>query len=332
MEQRLSCEISLAGIMAAQHNVYQHLKPSALIHYPALSSLIGAEIYIKHENHLPGGSFKLRGGINLMAHLKAQPVRGVITFSTGNHGLSVATAAAWAGLPAVVVVPQTAAEAKKQLIRQTGAELIEAGVSFEEAARKVEELCVSRELYYVHPADEPHLINGVGTGFLEVVNELPDLDALIVPVGAGSEAAAAATVLSAVRPQASLYAVQASASPAACRSWQAGQIVSADNSTFAGGFATGTGYQVPFDIYQPALRDFVCLSEDELYQGIALAAYYTHNLVEGAGGATIMAALRLREQLAGKKVVLQMSGCNATPEELRKAAALEVFSQGLAER
>ena len=107
-------------------------------------------------------------------------------------------------------------------------------------------------------------------------------------------------------------------------------IQSAGNSTFAGGFATGTGYEIPFAIYKDSLEDFVTLSELEIYEGIALSAYYTQNFVEGAGGATLMAALKLKEKLKGKKVVLQCSGGNAAPEEIKRAYDLSCFKTGYA--
>ncbi|MEN8199846.1 MAG: pyridoxal-phosphate dependent enzyme, partial [Thermodesulfobacteriota bacterium] len=157
---------------------------------------------------------------------------------------------------------------------------------------------------------------------------LPDLEAMIIPIGAGSEAAAAVTVLKAINPGIEIYAVQAEESCAAYLSWQAGSIQAADNKTFAGGFATGTGYELPFAIYGDDLADFVTLSEEEIYEGIALAAYYTQNLVEGAGGSTLMAALKLRDRLKGKKVALQFSGCNASAEEIRRACELPAFKDG----
>lgn len=320
--------ISLLETIRARSIISQYLKPTQLIRYEALSRILDANIFIKHENHHPTGSFKIRGGVNLMAHLKRQGVSGVITFSTGNHGLSIATAAKWAGLPAVVVVPERNNPAKNRKIRETGAELIEAGKSFEDASQTVERLCVERGLYYAHPADEPHLINGVGTEFLEILEDAPDLDVMIVPLGGGSEAAAAITVLKTIRPQIDVIAVQARNSPAAYHSWKTQTISSAENTTFAGGFATGKAYETTFNIYKTGLRDFVLLSEEEIYQSIGLAYYYTQQLVEGAGSSTLMAAFKLKEQLRGKTVVLQMSGCNASIEEIERAMTFSTFREG----
>ncbi len=314
--------VSLTEVYRAKRIVGQCLKPTQLIHYPALSSVTGVQVYVKHENHNPTGSFKIRGGINLMHHLKAAGIEGVITHSTGNHGLSVATSAAWAGMNAVVVVPQHNNPVKNLAIRATGAELVEAGATLEDCAAVVDDLCLQRGLYSAHPANEPHLINGVGTEFLEIVEDLPDIDVMIVPIGAGSEAAAAGTVLKALTPRCEIIAVQAERSPAACLSWREGQVMTAANETFAGGFATGSAYALPFDIYRHVLTDFVLLSEDEIYQGINAALHHTHQLAEGAGAASLMALIKLRDRLQGKKVVVQMSGCNASPEEIATAVKL----------
>jgi threonine dehydratase len=320
--------ISYKEVLKSRRVVYEYLSPTGLNRYENLSSLIGAEILVKHENHNPTGSFKVRGGINLMHHLRKSGAKGVITFSTGNHGLSIAQSAAWHGMRATIVVPENNNPVKNRNIKLTGATLLEAGKTFEEASAVVSELSEKQGLYYAHPADEPHLINGVGTEFVEIIEAVPELDAVILPVGAGSEVAAAATVLKTVNPHIQIFAVQAKSSSAAFVSWKSGRIQSSENNTFAGGFATGTAYEVPFKIYRDNLSDFVLLSEEEIYQGIALAGYYTHSYLEGAGASTIMAAIKLRERLKGKKVVLQFSGGNASPDEILKAYGLESFVTG----
>lgn len=320
--------ISLTEVLRAKSIVHSYLVPTQLIKYNNLSALLDADVYIKHENHNATGSFKVRGGINLMHHLKQNDTKGVITFSTGNHGLSIATTASWFDIDSVIVVPENNNLSKNRKIREAGAKLIEAGKTFEEASVVVENIVSKEGLYYAHPANEPYLINGVGTEFVEIIEKLPDIDAMIVPIGAGSEVAAAITVLKAINPKIEIYAVQAEKSPAAFMSWKAGDIKFSNNSTFAGGFATGMGYELPFKIYKDSLTDFVLLSEAEIYEGVALAYYYTQNLLEGAGASTIMAALKLRDRLRGKKVVLQFSGCNASPEEVEKAYRLSCFKEG----
>ncbi|MCU7930506.1 MAG: pyridoxal-phosphate dependent enzyme [Candidatus Thiodiazotropha sp. (ex Codakia rugifera)] len=328
MKGKKEYPVSLAEVIKAKKAVYNHLIPTQLARYEGLSSLLEADIYVKHENHNPTGTFKIRGGVNLMHHLKSTGTEGVITFSTGNHGLSVATSASLFGINATIVVPENNNESKNRKILGTGAELIEAGKTFEEASKIVEQIDKEKSLFYVHPANEPHLINGVGTEFLEIIESLPEIDSLIVPIGAGSEAAAAVTVLKAINPNIKIYAVQAESSPAAYLSWKSGVITSAENTTFAGGFATGVGYESPFEIYKDNLEGFILLSEEEIYQGISMAGYYTQNLVEGAGGSTIVAAIKLKEKLKGKKVVLQFSGCNESPEVIEKAYSLPSFKSG----
>jgi threonine dehydratase len=320
--------IAISEVFRARDIVKSYLRPTSLTFYQGLSSAIGAEIFIKHENHNPTGTFKIRGGINLVHHLKQAGIGGVITFSTGNHGLSIATAARWLGVSATVVVPRNNNPVKNLAIRECGAELIEAGADFDEASATVKQICQERSLYYAHPCDEPLLINGVGTEFLEIVEDLPDIDVMIVPLGGGSEVAAAITTLRALRPEVEIIAVQAERSSAAYKSWIGKRICESPNGTFAGGFATGTAYETPFEIYKNALSDFVLLTEDEIYDAMGLACYYTHNFTEGAGAATIMAAIKLRDMLRGKKVVLQMSGANAAPQELVEAMRRKTFTSG----
>lgn len=311
--------LSLPNALSARHILRKFLSPTPLRQYKSIDRIVGAQLFVKHENHNPTGTFKIRGGINLMHHLKAMGVKGVTTYSTGNHGTSVATSARMFGLAAVVVVPKKSNPLKVQSIKDAGAELIEYGIDFEESSEKVAQLVRERELYFVHPANEVHLINGVATEFIEILEMVPDLDTMIIPIGAGSEAAAAITVLKQIRPDIEIIAVQAQASSAAYQSWKEKKIISAPNTTFAGGVATGTAYEVPFSLYKDALTDFVLLTENELYQGIALAAHHTRNLTEGAGSACLRAAIKIRDRLRGKKVAIQMSGGNASGSELQEA-------------
>lgn len=311
--------VCIQNMVAAQNVVYRHISPTPLHFYSQLSQRINANVYVKHENHQSGGSFKIRGGLNVMEHLKDLDLPGVITFSTGNHGMSIAESARIYGIPATVVVPKGSNVEKIRGIKAFGARLIEDGDTFEEAAAIGLALQEKENLRFIHAANEPHLINGVGTEFLEIISELPEIDAIILPIGGGSELAAAVTVFKHYNPAIQIYAVQAAASPAAYQSWKSGEITKAPNQTFAGGFATGEAFELPFSIYHNQIEDFVLLSEDELLEGIRLAFQYTHNLAEGAGASTIMAAIKLRDKLEGKNVVLQMSGGNETLDVIKKS-------------
>ncbi|THB78708.1 MAG: pyridoxal-phosphate dependent enzyme [Desulfobulbaceae bacterium] len=327
--KRNTDNISLANSFAARELLKKYLTPTPLRQYQSLDRLVGAKLFIKHENHNPTGTFKIRGGINLMHQLRAAGVKGVITYSTGNHGTSVATSARLFGLQAIIVVPENSNPLKVMSIKDAGAEIIEYGKDFEEAGRKVAELVEERGLYFVHPANEIHLINGVATEFLEILEMVPDLDTMIIPIGAGSEAAAALSSIKRIRPELEIIAVQAAAAPAAYQSWKHQEIQTAENTTFAGGIATGTAYEVPFSLYKNNLTDFILLTEQELYEGIALAAHHTRNQAEGAGASCLRAAIKIRERLKDKKVALQMSGGNASAAELKEAMQLPCLISGV---
>jgi threonine dehydratase len=314
----MSEEISLANVEAARKRVYEHMRPTPLIQYPLLSQELGLQAYIKHENHTPIGAFKIRGGLNLMAHLALQGVPGVITATRGNHGQSVATAARLYGIPSTIVVPEGNNPEKNALMRAQGAELIEYGRDFDEARGLVEQLQHERGLHYVHPANEPHLINGVGTYWLEVHEDLPDLDVALVPVGGGSGVCAAITVLKALRPAVRIIGVQAEKAPAVYQSWKSKRICETDSAdTFADGLATRVAFALPFEIMQQGLDDMVLVSEAEMRQAIVRLLRTTHNLAEGAGAAPVAAAWKLRETLQGQKVVMVMSGGNIDLATLR---------------
>ncbi|MBM3223042.1 MAG: threonine dehydratase [Candidatus Tectomicrobia bacterium] len=310
--------ISLAQVEAAQKHVYAHMRPTPLIHYPLLSQEMGFQAYIKHENHTPIGAFKIRGGLNLMAHLAQQKVPGVITVTRGNHGQSVALAASFYQIPATIVVPVGNNPEKNALMRAQGAELIEHGRDFDEARAVVEELQQARGLYYVHPANEPLLVHGVGTYWLEVLHDLPAPDVALVPVGGGSGVCAAITVLKALHPATRIVGVQAANAPAVFNSWTSKQLCETESAnTFADGLATRVAFAMPLRIMQEGLDAMVLVSEDDMRAAIVQLLRTTHNLAEGAGAAAVAAAWQLRESLAGQKVVMVLSGGNIDLATLR---------------
>lgn len=311
-------KISLAQAEAAQQAVYAHMRPTPLIRYPLLSQEMGLQAYIKHENHTPIGAFKIRGGLNLMAQLAQQGIPGVITVTRGNHGQSIALAAQLYGIPATVVVPVGNNPEKNALMRAQGAELIEYGKDFDEARTMAEQLQHERGLRYVHPANEPALINGVGTYWLEVYQDLPDLDVAIVPVGGGSGICAAITVLKTLRPAVRLIGVQAENAPAVYLSWKNRRLCETDSSdTFADGLATRVAFAMPFEIIQQGLDDMVLVSEEAMRQAVLCLLRTTHNLAEGAGAAAVAAGWQLRDELQGQKVVMVLSGGNIDLATLR---------------
>ena len=312
--------ITFQDIIAARKVVARFLKQTPLIHYPELSERLGFQAYIKHENHHPTGSFKVRGGLNFMYHLPpAQREKGVITATRGNHGQSIAYAAAQFGVNATVVVPYGNNPEKNSAMRAFGAELIEHGADFDEALELCEKLQQERGLYYVHPCMEPALFHGVGTYSLEIFEELPDVDAILVPIGGGSGCCGAITVSKAINPNAKVIGVQAENAPAIYQSWKAGRRIETDScDTIADGIATRAPFPLPLSIIQEGVHNIVLLSEAELKEGIRSALRWTHNLAEGAGASPIAAAHKLTDTLAGKNVVMVMSGGNLDTETLKK--------------
>ena len=328
MEELKQREISIKAAIQTRLITSKFLTPTKLEYQHELSHKLGLDLFFKYENHNLTNSFKIRGGINILYHVKQSGYHGVVTFSTGNHGLSIATAACLFGLKAKIVVPCGSNRSKISKIKATGAELIEFGANFDEAVSLVNDIVETESFYFVHPANEPELINGVATEFLEVIEQQPDIDAVILPIGGGSELAAATTVLRSINPKIEIIAVQAEASSAAYQSWRSGQIVSDNNQTFAGGFATGTAYETTFGIYKDALTDFVLLTEDELWRSIGLIHHYTSNLVEGAGASCLMAAYKIKQKLQHKKVMIQISGANAGADELRRSLHYDTLETG----
>ncbi|HMF92962.1 MAG TPA: threonine dehydratase [Vicinamibacterales bacterium] len=302
---------TLKDIYAARERVSRVVRPSPLMRHPLLSLETGLDIAVKHENHNPTGAFKVRGGVNLIASLGADQRRGVITATTGNHGQSIALACQREGVPCTIVVPLGNNPEKNAAMRAYGAELIEFGRDFDEARERVEQLEHERGLRYVHSANEPLLIAGVGTYALEIFDEQPQVDVIVVPIGAGSGASGCGIVRTGLGSPARIIGVQAARADAFARSWRDHtRIVGESADTFAEGMATRVTFDLPFGILQRELDDIVTLTEDELAGGVRLALRTTHNLAEGAGAAPLMAAMKLRDQLAGERVVCVMSGGN----------------------
>src|SRR6188474_920907 len=198
----------LQDIVAARQRVYRLVRPTPLLHHALLARETGLDILVKHENHNPTGAFKVRGGVNLIGSLTAAERRGVVTATTGNHGQSIALACAREGVPCTIVTPLGNNPEKNAAMRAYGAELIEFGRDFDEARERVEELQHERALRYVHSANEPLLIAGVGTYALEIFEALPDVDAIIVPIGGGSGACGCALVRTGVGSRAQVIGVQ----------------------------------------------------------------------------------------------------------------------------
>jgi threonine dehydratase len=313
---------TFADVLTARRQIAPYLRPTPLHRYPSLDDLVGTEVWVKHENHQPVGAFKVRGGVNLVSQLSEdERRRGLIAASTGNHGQSIAYAARQFGVRAAICVPRGANPVKVDSMRALGAEIIEHGADFDEAREHCEQLAAKHGYRYVHSGDEPLLIAGVGTETLEILEERPDIDVLIVPIGGGSGAAGACIVAKAVRPEIEVIGVQSDAAPAAFRSWESRSLVEDRMGTFAEGLATRVPFELPQRILWEQLDDFVLVGEDEIRRATVLMLELTRNLVEPAGSAPLAAALRLGDRLRGRRVALIASGGNVSPDQLRELLA-----------
>ncbi len=283
---------------------------------------MGAEVYVKHENHQPVGAFKVRGGVNLVAQLSDdERERGLIASSTGNHGQSIAFAARLFGVKARICIPERSNPVKVAAMEGLGAELVVGGAKFDDARENAERLAAEHGYRYVHSGNEPHLIAGVATEVLEIVEQQPDVEAVIVPVGGGSGAAGACVVAAAVNPELKVIAVQSEAAPAAYRSWKEARPVEAPDQTYAEGLATRAPMELPQRIMREHLHDFLLVSEDEIRAAQRAMIESTRNLIESAGAAPLAAALRLGDELRGRRVALVASGGNVSREQLLEILA-----------
>ncbi len=307
----------LADVLAARKRIAPYLLPTPLYRYPELDALSGARLWVKHENHQPVGAFKVRGGINLISQLTDdERRRGVILASTGNHGLSIAYAGNLLGVRAVICVPQEANPVKVESMRALEAEVVFHGRDYDEAREHCEKLAAEHDYRYIHSANEPALIAGVGTYTLEILEQQPGIEAIVVPIGGGSGAAAACVVAKAVRPQVQVIGVQAQAAPSAYLSWRARELTAAANSTFAEGMATRTSFDFTQRIMWDLLDDFVLVSEDALRTATRTMIEKTRNLVEPSGAAALAAVLADPARFAGRHVAIICSGGNISPAQL----------------
>lgn len=308
----------LLDVYKARKIVYKHLKRTPLLKSLSLSRSLGCEVYVKCENLQPIGAFKIRGGLNLVSNLSEdEKRRGVITASTGNHGQSIAYASNLFGVKAVIGMPEDANPLKADAIRAFGAEVALHGRDFNEAKEWVESEAERMGYRYVHSGNEPFLISGVGTLFLEIIEEVPDIDTIIIPVGGGSGASAGCIVSKSINPDIEVIGVQSEGAPAVYRSWKSGNWETTESvETFAEGLATRAPFELTIQIMREMLDDMVLVTEEAIKKAILTILESTHLLAEGAGAASTAAAFKIRDKLRNKKVALILSGGNLTLDQL----------------
>ena len=309
-------------VLDARRVIQPYIYRTPLRRYPALSDLIGAEVWVKHENFQVAGSFKVRGGLNLVARTtEAERAKGFISASTGNHGQSVAFAAGVYGSKATIVVPEGANPIKVSAMRALGARVLHHGPVFDSAREHAEKMAIEDEIRYVHPANEPLLIAGVATYTLEVHEDIGEIDYMIVPLGAGSGVSGACIVSDAVSPSTKVIAAQSAGAPSAYLSWKRGDLVNAQMETEAEGLATSSSYELPQAILRKSLHDFMLVSDQRIKEAAGRFIESTRSLIEYAGAASLGAAMEMKETLKGKRVVIVASGANASMQQLADSLA-----------
>ena len=302
---------TVADVARTRKTVRSHLPETPLVRSETLSAELDADVYLKREDTLPTGAFKIRGGVALVSALDEEfRDRGLVAASTGNHGQSVAWAGREFGVDVTIGVPDGANPDKVAAMRQLGATVLERGADFDEAREAVEEIAAEEGHRYVHSANEPDLVAGVGTAGLEVVDECPDVDVLFCSVGGGSSAAGYCLTVAPLV-DADVIGAQSEAAPAAHRAWADGTLAPHERmGTFAEGIATRVPFALTTGVLRDRLADFRLVSDDAIRDAVARMYCDEHVVMEGACGAAFAAALEAGDELAGKTVVIPVTGRN----------------------
>ena len=321
--------VTLMEVEAARGRIASLVIPTPTIHAHSLGLALGAQLYLKAEMLQRAGSFKLRGALNKIAKLPS-PVRerGVVAASAGNHAQGVAMAAAHLGIPAVVVMPATAPHSKSQAARSYGAEVVLHGSTYHDAQDLANRIARERQLTLIHAFDDPDVIAGQGTVGLEIVEDVPRFDDVIVPVGGGGLIAGIAIAVRALRPGVRIIGVQSELAPAVARSLALGAPTTVPpGPTIADGIAVDRPGDLAFAIIKEWVDEVVLVDEAYLVQAIALLAARSKLVAEGAGAASLAAALSGAVDVDGRMVVLVLSGGNIDPEPLGAILSSACYSR-----
>ena len=318
--------ITWNDVVAARHRIAPFITPTPLRHYPALDEEVGARVLVKHENHLPTNSFKVRNAISMMTALSpAQRTHGVAAATRGNHGAGLAWAGSQLGIPVVICVPHGNNPEKNTAIRGYGAELIEAGHDYDEAIEVARRVCLDRSMVLAHSTNNADVIAGAATFSAEICEQADRLDAIVVAVGGGAQAVGALVAARQLRPNVAVYAVQAQGAPAIHDSWHAkARLTTATADTIADGLATRSSYDFTWDALREGLEGFITVTEAQIADTIRLVVRTTHNLVEGAGATGLAGLRQLGAKLGGKTVAVILSGGNIDEATLRKVVTREL--------
>jgi threonine dehydratase len=315
---------TIKDVYRARKVVSESLPRTPLVRSEALSAELDADVYLKREDTLPTGAFKVRGGLTLVSKLDDRfNDPGLIAASTGNHGQSVAYAAREYGIPATIVVPDDANPSKVTAIERLGATVTFHGSDFDAAREYAEELAAEDGYRYVHSANEPALVAGVGTAGLEIVEDLPEIDYLVCPVGGGSSASGYCLTVGELT-DATVIGVQSEAAPALHRAWTEGHLNTHERmETFAEGIATSVPFALTMDILRERLDEFHLVREHAIREGIRDLLVEETIVMEGACATSLAALREMRDRIRGKTVVFPISGRNIDTTHLRDALDLD---------
>jgi threonine dehydratase len=324
----VSWPIAFSDVTGAAERIRPYLSPSPLRSYPTLDAAVGhgIRVLVKHENFMPTGAFKVRNGLAAVTALSREALaRGVVAASTGNHGQGLAYAGARLGASVTICVPVGNNPEKNAAIRALGATVVEEGRDYDEATEVASRLVRDRGLTLVHSTNCADVVAGAGTLSLEVLQAHPELDAMVIALGGGSQAVGAMTVARELSPRLRVYAVQAAGASAAHDAWHSGEVRTLPRvATFAEGLATRGVYPFTFEALRAGLAGFITVTDAELADAMRLLLRTTHTLVEGAGAAGLAGLLRLRATLSGQQVGIVLSGANVDEATLRRVMNREI--------
>lgn len=309
--------ISWDDVVAARERLAPYLVASPLRHYPLLDAIVGHDIrvLVKHENHLPVNTFKVRNGLAAVTALPLDvAARGVAAASTGNHGQGVAYAGQKLGVPVTICVPEGNNPEKNASIRALGATLVEVGANYDECIRECEAIAARHSYTIIHSTNNRDVLAGAATLSMEVLEQAPDVSAMVIAVGGGSQVVGALVAAASCKPSLRVYGVQSEQAPGQFEAWRAGHFnPPIPSRTFAEGIATAGAYELTFPALK-ALSDFVLVPDSGIAQAVRDLWRVTHNLAEGSGAAGFAGLCKLGPALAGQTVVVVMSGGNLASE------------------
>ncbi len=306
-------------IKQAAQLVYSQMPPTPQYNWPIICNDIGADVWVKHENHTPTGAFKIRGGITFIDWIKrTQPeITGISTATRGNHGQSQARAAITAGLTAKIYVPFGNSVEKNTAMRAFGGEVIEFGDDFDTARLEAIRVAAEQGLAVVPPF-HIELLRGVASYAYELFTNVPDLDTVYVPIGCGSGICSIISVRDAMGLKTKVVGVVSTEAQTAKLSVEAGRLIETNSAnTFADGMAVRMPVADAYDIYANGAERMVAVSEDEIAAAIRMYYTATHNLAEGAGAAALAALMQERDMMQGKRIGVILTGGNIDADMFR---------------